>query len=106
MIGEKSLYHCRLLSVGASRQKHPMPNFQNARSNLIVTKLRISCQSLRSSLMSANQQPSGPSQATRVLFHVLWSLLASALMAGVTAGANYLYTGGSSINITVVGSAA
>jgi len=56
--------------------------------------------------MSANQQPSGPSQATRVLFHVLWSLLASGAMAGITAGANYLYTGGNSINITVVGSAA
>ena len=56
--------------------------------------------------MSANQQPSGPSQATRVLFHILFSLLASALMAGITAGANYLYTGGNSINITVVLSAA
>ena len=56
--------------------------------------------------MSANQQPSGPSQATRVLFHVLFSLLASAIMAGATAGLNYLYTGGNSINITVVLSAA
>ena len=56
--------------------------------------------------MSANQQPSGPSQATRVLFHILFSLLASAVMASASAGLNYLYTGGNSINITVVLSAA
>jgi len=36
------------------------------------------------------------------MVHILFSLLASALMAGVTAGLNYLYTGGNSINITVV----
>ncbi len=56
--------------------------------------------------MITNQSSSGPSQATRVLFHILFSLLASGAMAGITAGANYLYTGGNSINITVVGSAA
>ncbi len=56
--------------------------------------------------MATNQPSSGPSQATRVLFHILFSLLASGAMAGITAGANYLYTGGNSINITVVGSAA
>src|SRR6266568_2604975 len=56
--------------------------------------------------MITNQSSSGPSQATRVLFHIMWSLLASALMAGVTAGANYLYTGWNSTNITVVLSAA
>lgn len=47
-----------------------------------------------------------PTQAVRVLFHILWSLLASAVTAGAVAGGNYIATAGNNINFTVVLTAA